>query len=67
MAPVFIISWAGAWLNASVAIDFTIVRSSAIFAVCGRSSEKSAPLWPCLANLNLGPRHLLFGLMNAAR
>ena len=59
--------WAGAWLNASVTIDFTMATSSTTFARWGRSSDSSAPLLPCLANLNFGPRNVDDGLMNAAR
>ena len=65
--PVFIMSWAGAWLKASVTMDFTMVTSSMIFEKWGRSSEISAPEFPCFENLNLGPRSLEFGLMKAAR
>ena len=67
IVPVFISSCAGAWLNASLTIDFTISRSSATPAVCGSSSEISAPDCPYFANLNFGPSSFEFGLMNAAR
>ena len=60
-------SWAGAWLKASVAIDLTMAMSSTTVAVYGSSSDSSAPLWPCLANWNFGPRHFELGLMNAVR
>src|SRR6185436_15706925 len=66
-APVFIMICAGAWLNASVAHDFTIVRSSTIVARCGRSSEISVPFSPYLPNRNFGPSSFELGLMNAAR
>ena len=65
--PVFIRIWPGAWLNASVAIDLTMRDVVDDLARCGSSSESSAPLWPCLANLNFGPSSFEFGLMNAAR
>jgi hypothetical protein len=54
-------------LKASVTIDFTIAMSSTILAVCGRSSEISAPDLPYLSNLNFGPSSFELGLMNAAR
>ncbi len=65
--PVFISSCAGAWLKASVTIDFTIAMSSTICAVCGSSSLSSAPDCPYFANLNLGPSSFELGLMKAAR
>ena len=65
--PVFIRSCPGAWLNASVTIDLTMVMSSTTPARCGNSSETSAPDWPCLAKANFGPSSLEFGLMKAAR
>ncbi len=46
---------AGSWLIASVCIERTKHSSSAIFAVCGRSSLTHAPDWPCWANLNCAP------------
>src|SRR5678815_245635 len=46
IVPVFISSWPGAWLNASVTIDFTIAMSSAISPVNGSSSLNSVPLCP---------------------
>ena len=36
--------------------------SSATVARCGSSSDSSAPLWPCLANLNFGPSSFEFGI-----
>src|SRR6185295_13231213 len=51
-APVFMKICAGAWLNASVTIDFTTAMSSATVARCGRSSDNSVPLWPWRENLN---------------
>ena len=65
--PVFIRIWPGAWLNASVTIDFTMAMSSTIFGQVRQQLDSSAPHWPCLANLNFGPSSLEFGLMNAAR
>ena len=41
--PVYRNSCAGAWLNWSVCIDRTTVRSSATAAMCGRSSLNSRP------------------------
>ena len=46
---------AGAWLNWSVWTDLTMQMSSTTLARWGSISESSAPLWPCLANLNRGP------------
>ena len=66
-APVFIINWPGAWLNASVASDRTMAMSSTIAAVCGNSSDTSAPHLPWRANSKRGPRNFEPGLMNAAR
>ena len=57
----------GAWLKASVTIPLTTAMSSTTVARCGNSSESSVPLWPCRANLNLGPSSFELGLMNAAR
>ena len=65
--PVLIMICPGAWLKASVTIPLTTAMSSTTVARCGNSSESSVPLWPCLANLNLGPSSLELGLMNAAR
>ena len=65
--PVFMKICPGAWLNASVTIDRTMAMSSTTSPRCGSSSDSSAPLWPCLANLNFGPSSCEFGLMNAAR
>jgi hypothetical protein len=36
-------------------------------AVCGSSSEISAPDWPYFANLNFGPSSFELGLMKAER
>ena len=41
---------AGSWLIASVYIEFTMHRSSAIFAVHGSRSQIHAPAWPCRWN-----------------
>ncbi len=41
--PVFMKICAGAWLNASVCMDFTMAMSSATPARWGSSSEISAP------------------------
>ena len=67
MLPVFMSNWPGAWLNASVVIPLIMAMSSTMLAVYGRSSEISAPDFPCFANLNFGPISFEFGLMNAAR
>ena len=40
----------GPWLMLSVCIERTKQRRSAIFAVCGRSSDSQAPLSPYWAN-----------------
>ena len=39
-----------------------MATSSTTSARCGRSSESSAPHWPCLANLNFGPSSLELGI-----
>ena len=57
--------WAGAWLNWSVWTDLTMQISSTTRARCGSISERSAPLWPYLANLNRGPSTAASGRMNA--
>ena len=44
---------AGSWLIASVCIERMMQMSSAIVAVCGKSSLSQAPLWPCRANLKI--------------
>ena len=67
IVPVFIRSWPGAWLKASVTIDFTTAMSSTILAVWGSNSEISMPDFPALENLNLGPISRELGLMKAAR
>jgi hypothetical protein len=64
---VFIRICAGAWFTASVVIERTIATSSAMPASCGKSSESSAPDWPCRANLNFEPSSAELGLMNAER
>ena len=43
------------------------VGDRTIDAVCGRSSDSSAPHCPCFANENFGPSSVEFGLMKAAR
>jgi hypothetical protein len=46
---------AGSWLIGSLCTDFTKHQSSAVFAMCGTSSENQAPDWPCWANANGDP------------
>jgi hypothetical protein len=46
IVPVFISNWPGAWLKASVTIDFTMAMSSTISPVKGSSSDISVPLRP---------------------
>jgi hypothetical protein len=46
IVPVFMSNWPGAWLNASVTIDFTIAMSSTISPVNGNNSPSSVPLRP---------------------
>ena len=65
--PVFMKICAGAWLKASVSIDFTMAMSSTTPARWGSSSETSAPDAPCLAKANRGPSSVALGEMNAAR
>src|SRR4051812_4270616 len=56
---------AGAWLNWSVFIDLMKQTSSATEPRCGRTSESSAPDWPCLEKLKRGPRTAASGRMKA--
>ena len=67
--PVFMNSLAGAWLKSVAWQDFVIVMSSTIPAVCGKSSETQAPLWPWRANFRRVPRSFVPWLesMNAKR
>ena len=50
--PVFIWRQPDACAAVSVCSDRITQRSSANFAVCGKSSLIGRPLWPCLANRN---------------
>ena len=53
--PVFIKSFAGAWLNKSVLQVRTMVISSAIEPMCGKHSLAHIPLWPCCLNFLMVP------------
>ena len=55
--PVWIKVTAGSWLMASVCIERMMARSSAMPAMCGSSSDISAPDRPCFPNWNLDPTH----------
>jgi superfamily II DNA/RNA helicase len=46
-------------------MDFTMAMSSTTSARCGKTSEISAPHWPCRANLNSLAYNSASGLMNA--
>ena len=48
--PEFINTFAGAWLKTLVAIERTMVISSATVPREGKSSEMEAPLWPYFLN-----------------
>ena len=54
IVPVFIKSCPGAWLKASVTIDFTTVMSSTCFARFGNNSESSIPDFPVFVEFELG-------------
>ena len=63
IVPVFIKSWPGAWLKASVTIDFTTVMSSDHLGQCAAAVPRArCRLCPYLANLNFGPISFEFGI-----
>ena len=62
--PVFMKSFAGAWLKREALQDLARVISSTIFAVCGKRFETHMPLWPCRLNSRRVPSRVVPWLLS---